>query len=145
MFTQANATNVASPYLKEIDRTHVVRLTDYLVPVLTLADLRFNVSVLGAGHRHFIRLAEGMGFTHDYDVELKEATTQDARFLLLKKLYDNKLIASRIFRSTVTSLALGCANDAELRSLEHTISFSPPALDYVKTFRATQDRALVFL
>lgn len=144
MLPQANASRTTS-YLDEIDRLHIFRLTDYLVPVLTLADLRFNTSVLGAGHVGFIKLAEGMGFTHDYDVALKEATTQDARFLLLKTLYDKKLTTTGIFRRTVMSLTLGCADDTELQSLLHSISFSLPALDYVKAFRASKDRGLLFL
>ena len=78
---------------------------DKTVAVVTLEDVRHNAKVLG---RSFIHDAESLCFRHDYDVALSDATTQEARYILLKKLFDEDLIDTKVFENTVRAIAKNC-------------------------------------
>ena len=120
--------------LTSVDRKHKVNVNRYLVAEVTLADLRYNASLLGLSHREFVLDAEKKGFAHDYDQDLKEADTQEARYLLLKKLYDNDLVQTGVYVRLVQDLTHHCENESERLSLRHALSFCPHSRNYVETF-----------
>ena len=130
-------------HLAKIDRRHKVDLKRHLEAELTLANVQFNASLLGLSHRAFILHAEKLGFAHDYDTELRDARTQDARYLLLKKLYDNNLVDTRVYTHTVQHLVWQCANETERRSLANSVSFCASSKSYVETFCEPKERRIL--
>ncbi|GEM_PF-4692409 len=99
------------------------------VPNLTLANVYHNADVLGF---HRITYAESLEFTHEYDVQLKEATTQKKRYLLLKELVDRKLIKTKICKKTVRAIAHNCTSMRELITLRYSVAFSEEMIRIVQ-------------
>ncbi len=131
-----------SIWLRTIDHVHRVDATKYSVPMVTLRDVRFNVSLRGLDEKSFVQIAEAHRFATDYDKMLKEAKNQNGRFLVLKTLYDKGLVGTRIMRRTVNSLILHTPSIDELRSLRHSVSFDDELVSMVDSslkIAATQE------
>lgn len=91
-----------------------------IVPNVSLANTYHNADILGCNR---IAYAESLGFKHEYDVALSDAHTQDARYLLLKKLVDENLIDTKVFENTVRAIAKHCESLREVISLRFAIGF----------------------
>lgn len=107
-----------------------------IVPNTTPANVYHNADILGYGR---IDYAESLGFTHEYDVQLSDATMQEVRYLLLKKLVEKKLTGNKIFKKTVVALAENSQSLSELKTLGFAVGFVD---DYVAFIRIKEQKFL---